>query len=198
MRLIYNKMQKKIMFFIVLQFFISSFVWANVNFIQITDPHIFEENRRMREARNSLAYFYLAIEKINQINIKTKTERDESIEFVILTGDIGIEKLLKIEPANKDDKSAIPQIEKNGQTYNILKDQEKWDRAKEQIAHILQDSVVKLWLFVPGNNDLYEELPYTITFFQSLIQELQDMPEIKKSGISLVDFRLESTQKIDD
>ena len=69
---------------LLLIFSINSSFAQNLKFVQITDPHIFEANHRNKESRNSLVYFYLAIEKANDINIDLKRKGEEELDFIQL------------------------------------------------------------------------------------------------------------------
>ena len=179
--------------FLLLSGINSSFA-QNLKFVQITDPHIFEVNHRDKESRNSLVYFYLAIEKANDINIDLKSKGQEELDFILMSGDLGIEKLLKLEPFSKNTEAF--KFTQDGEIFALVKDQEKWYEALQELTKLLQDSEVKTWLFVPGNNDIYEDQPDTIKFYKEFLDELKTLPQIKKAGIRIVDFRLESEDKI--
>lgn len=161
------------------QLILSFQALADVRFAHITDLHIFEDKKRDSEAKISATDFDISVNKINQISKQLKEESKDPLTFVLLSGDIGIGKLLKIDAT----------------TGKLIKDPEKWSQAIESISTIIKDSHVKQWLFVPGNNDLYEERHDSVAFYAAFLKELQDRPEIKKAGLSIVDFRLEASQK---
>jgi hypothetical protein len=142
---------------------------ATVRFVQFSDPHIFEDPKRAPEAKASVKDFHAMVKSIPQ-------ESNEFLDFVVMTGDMGVGKLLKMDPA----------------TGKHIKDPAKWSEGLTTLAEILKDSSVKKWFFVPGNNDLYEEQPETIRFYQDFLKELQAMPMVKKAGLTLIDFRLEA------
>jgi hypothetical protein len=154
---------------------ISLNAWSIVQFAQLSDPHIFEDNKRASEAKVSTHDFEKSIEKMNEISKGLKSP----LNFVLLSGDIGIGKLLTTEPI----------------TNNVIKATQKWSEAIQTIANMLIKSNVKKWFFVPGNNDLYEERAETVSFFSQFLKELQNRPEIRKAGLQLIDFRLDSAQK---
>ncbi len=180
-------------FLLIIQIAFCYPLFATVRFAQVTDLHIFEDSKQERESKISTSDFDISVNKINQISKTLKTDLNASLDFVLLSGDIGIGKLLKLEPITEKGKNIT--VEKEGKLFKLVKDVEKWHKAKKTIAHILQGSTVKTWLIVPGNNDLYTEQHDTIPFFSDFIKELQDMPEIKAAGLSLVDFRLEASQE---
>lgn len=184
-----NKVSQLLMTFIIL--FLSNYSYAeDLQFVQITDPHLFEADHKDQESRNSLMYFYLAIEKANHINGKLKNSGKQPLDFILLSGDIGIEKLLKLAP--RSGKAGAITFKHEKEIFDLVKDQEKWDKALLDLANLLQDSDVKTWLFVPGNNDIYEDKPETIKFYQDFIVELRKCEQVKKANIRIVDFRLES------
>ena len=187
-------MKKRIFFLIlIIQVVFYPPIFATVKFAQVTDLHIFEDSKRARESIISTSDFDISIKKINKISKALKEKSNESLDFVLLSGDIGIGKLLKLEPITEKGNDIT--IKKEGKLFKLVKDVEKWNKAKESIAGIIKDSTVKKWLIVPGNNDLYDEQHNTIPFFSEFIKELQEMPDIKASGLSIVDFRLEASQK---
>lgn len=163
----------------------------SLRFVQITDPHLFEPDNKNRETRNSLMYFYLAIEQVNKINQNLKHNNENILDFILLSGDLGIEKLLDLVPSSG--KEGALTFAKEGKVFDIVKNEKKWDKALSDLANVLQDSDVKTWLLVPGNNDIYEDMPETIKFYQDFLAELKQCEQIKKSKIQIVDFRLESS-----
>jgi hypothetical protein len=149
--------------------------FASIQFAHITDLHIFEDKKRQEESQISATDFTISINKINEISKNLKTP----LAFVLLSGDIGVGKLLSLDP----------------KTGKLIKDPKKWPQAIDSIVPMLKNSTVKTWLLVPGNNDLYEEKPESIQFYSQFLKELQARSEIKQAGLSIVDFRLDATQK---
>ena len=154
--------------------------WGEVRFAHITDLHIFEESKWENEAKISIIDFSNSIKKINDISNKLKDTSKDPLAFVLLSGDIGVGKLIKI-----DDK-----------TGRLVKDSQKWNQALDSIAQIIKISKVKTWLVVPGNNDLYKENPVSINFFRDFIEELHHKQEMRIAGISIIDFRFEASQQV--
>lgn len=185
-------------FFTIIPFYFiaTCFSYSSVVFAHITDPHIFEDAKRQEETEYSFNNFYQAIEKTNQIT--TDASADESIQFILIDGDLGIEKLLIKEQLvhNTADRSKAKAIfEKDGQRYQLKKDPRKWNNALKNLDDLIKHSLVKKWLFTPGNNDLYEEDPNTISFFSDFLVELKNMPQIKAAGITIVDFRIDAKKQ---
>ena len=152
---------------------------ATVRFAHITDLHIFEDAKRNFESKISASDFYISIKKINEISKNLKDASQEPLAFVLLSGDIGVGKLLKVDP----------------KVGKLVKDPQKWNQALSSIAKMMHTSNVKKWLIVPGNNDLFEEQPTSVVFYRDFLKELQDMPNIKDAGISIIDFRLDASQQ---
>lgn len=187
-------MKKRIFFLVsIFQIFLCYYTFATVKFAQVTDLHIFEDSKRARESKISASDFDISIKKINQVSKALKENLKEPLDFVLLSGDMGIGKLLKLEPMVEGDPNVA--VKKDGKMYTLTKDEGKWTKAKEFIAGMIKNSAVKTWLIVPGNNDLYDEQHETVAFFGDFIKELREMPDVKFSGLSIVDFRLDASQK---
>ena len=129
-------------------------VAAQVRFVQITDPHLFDKAERKKNEE----IFIDAIWEINKLQTK-----DGPYDFVVVTGDIGVESIVR----NEGEKA----IGKN---------------AKMMADKILALSEVKQWLFVPGNNDLQDELPHTIRHYHQFIEALRLSSEPR--GIKVEDL----------
>ncbi len=182
-------------FYIVFFFLSNSVCLAEVNFVHITDPHIFEAPGKNKEAKLSLKDFANLVNKINKLQDK------KLLDFILLTGDFGIEKLVAkkmIDNTNETEKNNALIIKEDGKLYKLQKDNSKWQKAITDVANIISKSDVKLWLLVPGNNDLVDEIPNTINFYADFIADLKYTKQIKESAIKLLDFRLESSDTIDN
>src|ERR1051326_2280342 len=123
-----------------------------ISFVQITDPHLFDEGQEETENKAALA---ACIKKINE-----QIDERAGYKFAVITGDIGIENLVsEIRDGNR-----------------IEFDQEKRERQLEQgaaqFASILSASKIRVLLFVPGNNDLFKEKPDT-QYYRVFIHKLQ-------------------------
>lgn len=169
--------------------------FAELNFVQITDPHLFETPERENEAKDSLRYFNLAVERINKFN------QDHSLNFVLLTGDLGLEKLVNKIPISQSDAKEKKEsliINEDGKFFTLEKNEKKWKLAVDSVSKVISRSNTKLWLLVPGNNDLFDELPETITLFRDFVHDIKFHANVDKAGINVVDFRLESNDRVDN
>ena len=138
---------------------------AQVRFVQITDPHLFDPGD---EVENKLA-LAAGIRKLNDRIVESG-----EYQFAVITGDIGIENLVSTR--------------KDANGPNILEpDKAKRDNRIEQgateLASILSSSKIRVWLFLPGNNDLLNEEP-DLQYYRQFIQILKT----KLVGMNVVDL----------
>lgn len=101
-----------------------------------------------------------AISKINELN---KTNK---YAFVVVTGDIGVEQIVK--------------------TATAAERKDRIDEGAKMMANLLASSKVGVWLFVPGNNDLADEMPDTIGYYHQFIGKLHDA--VRLYQIEVVDL----------
>jgi hypothetical protein len=127
----------------------SAFAGTPISFVQLTDPHIFDDKVDNISGNKQVLRWC-----IDQINYRFDTEK--SYNFVVMTGDLGLEGLTK---KNIDGKKTL--------------DDEQLNAAALELAGMIVRSKVKLWLFVPGNNDLLDEDPGTIDRYHFFIKALQ-------------------------
>lgn len=146
--------------------------FATVRFVHFSDPHIFESIKYQKEAATSAKDFDELVKKIH-------AHSKGPLDFAIVTGDLGVGKFLEVNP-----KTGLYEQKRS-----------EWDAGLKTLAAILKDSGIKRWFFVPGNNDLFEEIPQTITYYQDFLKQLGSVSELQKEGISVIDFRLEAPQK---
>ncbi len=130
---------------------------AQVRFVQLTDPHLFDKSEE--EMSQNRQILIDAVAKINELDVTNK------YAFVVVTGDIGIEQIAK--SASDVDPSRI-------------------DQDAKAMASILVSSKVKVWLFVPGNNDLINEMDDTIDHYHQFMQTLHN--ELEPYQIEVVDL----------
>jgi 3',5'-cyclic AMP phosphodiesterase CpdA len=138
---------------------------ATVDFVQITDPHIFDGDAKgdMKDNRNALKW---CVEKINQLQGEGK-----DFKFVVMTGDFGLE-------------GVADYLNPEGQHSEIV-------RTAHELAGFLKPSKVRKWLFLPGNNDLVEENPRTIGIYREFVRTLKtELPDIDIADFSVTDFDL--------
>lgn len=135
----------------------------SIDFVQITDPHLFDGGQEERENQAALT---ACIRKINE-----QIEGHADYKFAVVTGDIGIENLVS-EIRGGD---------------RIEFDQERRERQLEQgaaqLASILSASRIRVWLFLPGNNDLFKENPDS-QYYRVFIHKLQS----KLSALEVIDL----------
>ncbi|HEV7402752.1 MAG TPA: metallophosphoesterase [Chthoniobacteraceae bacterium] len=111
---------------------------AETRFIQLTDPHLFDRPPEERaENEDGLKW---CIEEINQ-----RVAAGAKYDFVIVTGDLGLEK---------------------------LKDPATLAAAVKDFGALIQPSAVDKWFFVPGNNDLINETPKTVSLYREFMAAL--------------------------
>jgi hypothetical protein len=122
---------------------------AQISFVQITDPHIFDDASPVADNRwSNKAAFISFIEQINQ-----QVELKAQYNFVVITGDLGL------EPLVVGDQKQIESNLRNGAA---------------DFASLLVLSKVHRWLFVPGNNDLLNEEPKNIHYYHLFIEALKE------------------------
>jgi len=119
---------------------------AAVEFVQMTDPHIFDGKGDVEGNKEALKW---CIKEING-----RFGPGANYRFVVVTGDLGLEGL----PCAGNEKEPVPAV---------------GDKAKE-LADIIKESKVKQWLFLPGNNDLVGENPAKIGTFHRFIEALKE------------------------
>lgn len=137
---------------------------AQIQFIQLTDPHLFDAG----EDADNAAVLTSCITETNAC-----LTHGAQYRFAVLTGDLGIEKLVKPD----------------GQ--NVLIPDEVTSRLKagaEHLGKILATSRIKTWLIVPGNNDLIDEVPDTINHYQAFVKFLQDSKDVRQSDLKIIDL----------
>ena len=127
-----------------------------------------------KEASDNRAAFAAAVKRINDEMVK-----DDDYKFVVVTGDIGIENLVSafVERDGKRER----RFEENKEVRD-----ERIRKGATDLASIMAPSKVKVWLFVPGNNDLFNEEITTLNFYQQFIAELQKA--VSPWGISVIDL----------
>jgi 3',5'-cyclic AMP phosphodiesterase CpdA len=146
-------------------------VQAQIRFVQISDPHMFDEEK---EAADNKAVFATCVRRIND-----EVAKGADYKFIVITGDIGVENLVS-RFIDKDGKRER-RFEDNKETRD-----EKIRKGAAELASIMALSKVKLWLFVPGNNDLFNEEITTLNFYQQFLDELTK--EVSSWGITVKDL----------
>jgi hypothetical protein len=152
--------------------FILSVTWSvrinaqAISFVQITDPHLFDGGKEGAENKVALT---ACIKKLNE-----RVDEHAGYQFAVVTGDIGIENL-------------VSHVIDEATGRRVLEDQETRDRQLEagadQLATTIALSKIRVWLFLPGNNDLFKEEPDT-QYYRAFIKKLQS----KLPGLIVIDL----------
>lgn len=136
---------------LVLYLVLGSAAHAQISFVQISDPHLFDDTSTTADNRwNNKAAFVSCIDKINQ-----EVQNNAKYRFVVITGDLGLEPLV----AGVTDRKQIESNLRNGAA---------------EFASMLVLSRVHHWLFVPGNNDLLNEELKNIEYYHLFLDALRE------------------------
>lgn len=131
---------------------------AQIKFVQLTDIHLFETDDGKIQKINQQALGD-CVTKINELAAKDK------YQFVVVTGDIGVEKLVRSVTVKQRDANSAAIDER---LHTSIAD------GASELARIIKNSKVDLWLFVPGNNDLVDEWPETLGYYHQFVRALED------------------------
>lgn len=145
---------------------------AQLRFVQITDPHLFDPEEEAASNRKALA---ACVKTINE-----RIDSGFSYQFVVVTGDIGIESLIAKPLPKGWQSSAQKSPEQERQIAQEI------SKGVGIMSAIISSSKVHVWLFVPGNNDLYLEDPTTIGYYQKFISQLAST--LQPFGIAVQDL----------
>lgn len=143
-------------------------VSAQISFVQVTDPHIFDDTWQEDSRAEDKTALTSCIRQINQ-----RVDAGANYRFVAVTGDLGIERLVTNDEGDL--------ITNDGLVEERLK------QGVEELAATLSQSKVKLWLFVPGNNDLFDEVPGNVKYYHQFMKLLKASQTIG-NGFSVVDL----------
>jgi hypothetical protein len=166
-----------------------------VRFIQITDTHFGDG----QATQNKFALDN-AIKKINN-----KIDDGVTYDFAVITGDIGIEGFIKdfyherqeLLSEGKGDRHNLPKERQ----LALITAESRINSAifglAQEFGSKLEKSNIKTWLFLPGNNDLVDEDPHTIEYYQKFIEFLTKQLEKKIAIIDLCPRELPGTNTED-
>ena len=132
---------------------------AQFEFVQITDPHLFDS--RDLEHEENLKTFAASIEKTNSL-----IAEGADFPFAIVTGDWGVEALAR-NPREAD---------------------EKLRSAANETAEMLGKSRIKEWLLLPGNNDLINENPLSLGEYRKFVQLIQGALRRRSTKVNVTDL----------
>jgi UDP-2,3-diacylglucosamine pyrophosphatase LpxH len=144
---------------------------APLKFVQVTDLHLYDKNEGPANTTALIDF----IQKLKEL-----TDNGEVYDFVVVTGDIGIEGLIK-ELYKGDPELSVKEEE--------LKIENSIIAAATKVAAILDRSSIRKWLFLPGNNDLIDEEIETGKFYSIFIGELRIQLINKKEIRDLTDTK---------
>ena len=161
-----------------LYFFLSCTAHGQVNFVQITDPHIFDDIKEDGSRLDDKAALASFVEKMNQRVVEKSAEDGGTYDFVVVTGDLGIEQLVK----------GVDERERG----NRLK------AAAVELASVIGLSKIAPWLFVPGNNDLLDEKPINIKYYHEFIEALKEAVRGAENKLEIIDLCAEDNSKTGD
>src|SRR5712692_9041994 len=150
---------KRVLLASIVSLFVCIAGFAQVSFVQITDPHLYDDGGDAAENKRAL------IDCVT--NIDNMLSEGADYKFGVITGDIGIEK--RIKPLIEVKKKAPSPEEVDRITRAI--DSRVTEVALE-VANVLAPSRIKVWLFLPGKNDLIDEEPDTINYYREFIKQL--------------------------
>ncbi|NQZ06801.1 MAG: metallophosphoesterase [Algicola sp.] len=192
----------RIILLTLLCFVVSEANSNTVRVVHFSDPHLFEKpkNRAVEEPINQQT-FRRSIEQANTLHAQQK------INFVVLTGDIGIEQMFLFEFKDKTGATmSIPQgsSDVTGSTIQALLDRrlsvdalkksnpdfkQRWTQSVDTLANLIKVSHISTWLLVPGNNDLWDELDSSIIIYAQFVREVGEKAHKLNPAIKVVDFR---------
>jgi 3',5'-cyclic AMP phosphodiesterase CpdA len=170
----------------------------DVRFAQITDVHIFDAaGKDTDDPVENLRGLEWVVDEINRRN-----EAGPRYDFVAFTGDLGLEAVLK-EPVLNSGPALKKLSKRDSGYYGRLYEELDKSFTPDQNAALLRDidhgldgpvglfarllsrSKVRRWVFVPGNNDLLDEMPVTVYGFHRFVKLLQDALSPSKVVVDL-------------
>ncbi len=138
----------------------------SINFVQVTDPHLFDAGDEGFQNKAALAACVKAINR--------RMNEGADYKFAVVTGDIGIENLVShiVDPDTK-----------KREHEDVATTERQLEEGAGQLASILAPTKIGLWFFVAGNNDLFEENP-DLADYKSFLAKLQS----KLQGLKIRDL----------
>jgi Calcineurin-like phosphoesterase len=163
-------------------------------FVQITDAHLFDEGKKrdskadyLRDQQDNRRALRWAIEQINQL-----ISHGRRIDFVVFTGDFGLELVDWASPCNLSDKDK--------QDFDRYRRQ-GWPRfvpmrdAANEVANEFSRIHVSTIYLLPGNNDLVGELPCDQKRYSDFVQQV--VAAMPRSRAQVVDLVNPASAKVD-
>lgn len=149
----------------------------SLRFAHITDPHLYDlegKNVPSPPPDEGCLNFAMLRSIILELNDRNSSQ---PINFVLITGDIGVEKLIE-NAVRAQCKSVTLTIGDNGTILfnGVNKDaalKQEFANAAQKLAGELKKSTIKDWVFVNGNNDLCNENVKSAELFSRYMNELK-------------------------
>jgi hypothetical protein len=146
-----------------------------IRFAQLTDAHIFDDGWKetpagaMRIAADDREALAWAISEINHL-----TASGEPLDFVVFTGDLGLQ---NVEMPKECNATAVH--------FEPGQPPVRFDSAVQELANELNGLTVRVLYFVPGNNDLIDEQITDASRFTCFVSALQKKLKAEPSPITL-------------
>jgi hypothetical protein len=147
-----------------------------VDFIQLTDPHLFGEQSEHERALGDAIY-----------TINERVEKGAQYRFVVVTGDLGVEDLVSNDTRTDEEKA-----QRKFKPREMKTDADaQLTSGAHKLAELIAPSKVKLWMFVPGNNDLIDEDPNKGSYYTRFIEALK--ANLHNAGVAVIDLSERTT-----
>ncbi len=141
----------------------------------LTDPHLYDGTSKnvdpMREDEGCLNTRMLE----NSIAEMNEQNEVAPIDLVVVTGDIGVEKLIERSGLVCNKAKISTNSEGKIEFDGMVKDNEivrKIQEGAASFAHAIAQSKISDWIFVNGNNDLCNEDVLSLVYFNIYISEV--------------------------
>src|SRR5260370_21131206 len=152
--------------------FFSATASAQVTFVHITDPHVFDDNwvdKDPTKTEDNRLDNQAALASCLW-NINESIKKGSKYDFGVITGDLGIEFL--VQDVDRVGENAVGT---------------KLEKAASDFASMLALSGVSKWLVVPGNNDVLCEDPRNVRYYHTFIAAVRSA--LAEDGkVSIVDL----------
>lgn len=169
--------------FIILCVVMSAAARAQVSFVQITDPHVFDDVHENIDNRlDDKAALASCVAKINQ----KVADEGAVYDFVVVTGDLGIEQLLTVEVEKDARGEEVKTKEAEARKADAI--DARIRAGASELASVLALSTVRRWLFVPGNNDVAGEEPEQIKYYHRFLEALAAEIRRMRDGFEVIDL----------
>jgi hypothetical protein len=148
---------------------------GQVVFAHMTDPHLFDAEAKA-EADNLAALQAF----ITDLNRKTKPD------FVVVTGDLGIEGIVGDGPLTHTHLDC-PSADREAPELTAELEAKLAAKAGELAGELLHADATT-WLFVPGNNDVWNEKHRNRKYYDHFLEALEREMKRQRAGTEVVDL----------